>query len=432
LKEKEETEEGEKNGGTLFLGNGGGLTSLFVCFYALVAVISGVLANCVQRIPIVNPNPPCGDYLDTIGALSCVADCGDDVQCVLGCVIESATFASGIETLLACTTKDGVCSDNGGDPDIPLLLGYNMRELFICEEGVPPSDATCVSDNFETDILQRKGSYAQLLTKFVKLGGVLSMLTLPGELAPELAVGLPLDFDSGSAAVDAYYKKPEQHTVGADYMAAPGVLETMMNCSSTTPCMFIGLGMDELGYMVPYDDFRIACLGEVEECEADFEKGAMTYRDSMSAEECEKVVSDEAVARDVLEAEYGKETADRVIQACKYGQVRSNDGQHYEEQVQSSSVIFDIHPLHLISIRCIYSCHPLYLRHIPYPPVVSEYPPVVTHTHLVYLFVHQVAGSWDAVPMFMSSVSSMLGVPLEGRYMSEERNSWQVRNTMSS
>jgi hypothetical protein len=244
-----------------------------------------------------------------------------------------------------------------------------MRELFICEGNANPSEETCVSDNFETNIVERKGNFAKLVVRHVKIGGMLQILTIPGELSPESTVGLPRDFDSGASAIDAYYRAPEQHSPGTGYMTSPGVLETMLNCSSSTPCMFVGLGGDELGYMVPYDDFRIGCKGEPADCLADFEKGAMTFKDAMSAEACEKVVSDEDAARETLTSQFGSETAERVIKTCNYGQISSTHGEHYEETV---------------------------------------------------------AGSWDAVPLYFQAVSKMLGVPLEGRYMSEERDSWQV------
>jgi hypothetical protein len=244
-----------------------------------------------------------------------------------------------------------------------------MRELYICDGNSNPSDATCVSDHFETDFVQRKGNWAKLVTRHVKIGGLLQMLTIPGELSPENAVGLPRDFDSGASAIGTYYRNPDQHNPGADYMVAPGVLETMLNCSSATPCMFVGLGGDEMGYMVPYDDFRIGCTGDAADCLADFEKGAMTYKDSMSAEACEKIVQDENASREILVSQHGQDTADRVIRTCKYGQTGSNHGEHYEETV---------------------------------------------------------AGSWEIVPTYFKSVSTLLDVPVEGRFMSEERDSWQV------
>jgi hypothetical protein len=69
------------------------------------------LTACVQRIPIVNPNPPCESYIDAVGALACVAAChDDDVVCQATCLLGSITFGDGLETFRACTKGTGACA----------------------------------------------------------------------------------------------------------------------------------------------------------------------------------------------------------------------------------------------------------------------------------------------------------------------------------
>jgi hypothetical protein len=74
-------------------GGGDGLLGCIVrsgCFDPADPV--GSLTDCVVRVPIVNPNPPCEDYLDVAGLLACVAACapGDrlcPVQCARAAVV---------------------------------------------------------------------------------------------------------------------------------------------------------------------------------------------------------------------------------------------------------------------------------------------------------------------------------------------------------
>ena len=60
------------------------------------------------------------------------------------------------------------------------------------------------------------------VVKYLGLGP-LKILTIPGELAPELGAGLPQDFDD-PAATSKYFANPEQHATGKDYVV-PGVRE---------------------------------------------------------------------------------------------------------------------------------------------------------------------------------------------------------------
>jgi hypothetical protein len=68
------------------------------------------ITSCVQRIPILNPSPVCGDKIDTIGALACIGTCGEeDPLCIVQCLGENAEFAPGLTDVFQCAMDGGVC-----------------------------------------------------------------------------------------------------------------------------------------------------------------------------------------------------------------------------------------------------------------------------------------------------------------------------------
>ena len=64
------------------------------------------IITCVQRIPIINPNPPCGDKLDTIGIAACLAD---ESRTPVECITENASPNPG---WLGFLTGFGECTSN--------------------------------------------------------------------------------------------------------------------------------------------------------------------------------------------------------------------------------------------------------------------------------------------------------------------------------
>jgi len=152
-------------------------------------------------------------------------------------------------------------------PNQPLILGYALRDLFICKQGLPPSAENCVSDNYETHELLgfslpiRKGNFALASLSLARFDTI-TMFTVPGELAPEIANGLPTDFDLPDS-VSKYYQNPQFHPLGKDYVL-PGVLKDMMKCDY---CWTLGLTGDAAGYIFPIADWRITCSGEI--CDGD-------------------------------------------------------------------------------------------------------------------------------------------------------------------
>eukprot|EP00002_Diphylleia_rotans_P004070 TRINITY_DN1292_c0_g1_i1.p1 TRINITY_DN1292_c0_g1~~TRINITY_DN1292_c0_g1_i1.p1 ORF type:complete len:530 (+),score=101.89 TRINITY_DN1292_c0_g1_i1:694-2283(+) len=191
------------------------------------------------------------------------------------------------------------------DPTQPLLIGYEMRDLYNCQKGVQPSPETCVHDEFQTvpfpnyDLPVRKGDYAKVRVDVIKMGPV-TFFSIPGEIAPEVVNGVPADFDD-AASVSKYYQNPTQHAIGSNY-TIPGVMKDMLACDY---CIPMGLTQDEGGYIVPISDWWISCFGS----------SACKPEGYITGEECKYIVEN-----DISEGYY----------ACLTGQV-SQYSTHYEE-----------------------------------------------------------------------------------------------------
>jgi hypothetical protein len=92
----------------------------------------------------------------------------------------------------------------------------------------------------------------------------------------------------------------------------------------------IGLGNDELGYVIPITDWRIACVADelFDEgaCAALHAAGAIPYPDAVSGEQCKAVTEDPATL-----AGYPAEVAQAIEASCRYGVVLGEPEDHYEE-----------------------------------------------------------------------------------------------------
>jgi len=192
-------------------------------------------------------------------------------------------------------------------PNQPLVLGYSLRELFLCT--LPPTNDSCIFDNYDTLELAgfplpiRKGDFAYSRLMLVRFGPI-TIFTIPGELAPELAHGLPPDFDLPES-VSKYYKNPQYHAVGSDY-EMPGVLKDMLKCKF---CWTFGLTGDASGYIFPISDWRVGCTGPY--CDGD---GYMTGK------ACKNIIDN-----NLEEGKY----------SCMLGQL-SQVQDHYEEIISAS------------------------------------------------------------------------------------------------
>jgi len=202
------------------------------------------------------------------------------------------------------------------------LIAYSKREAFICTNVTHPSKENCKSDDYrntfkpEFPLPLRLGEFAKTITILVDFGP-LKWLTAPAEIPPEFFIGLPSDFIT---TTNSYYLNPEWHAVGENY-TLPGYGKQFLNCSNSTSCWIIGLGMDELGYMVPMSDFRVRCMFSEAECK----KLPLTYPDSMSGKECKWVVENV----DEAKRKYGS-NAPSIIFLCTYA-LMDQAKFHYDE-----------------------------------------------------------------------------------------------------
>jgi hypothetical protein len=141
-------------------------------------------------------------------------------------------------------------------------LGWTDPVLYNCD-GHPSADNCVLAPNeseddpvltlvFDSQITV--GDVVQTRTQHLDMGDV-GFLFMPGELPPELVVGLPDDFVS---APDQYYQEPELPAFGAEY-EIPGHLLSLVD---ETINFTVGLGSDELGYWVPLSDIRLPCPAE--------------------------------------------------------------------------------------------------------------------------------------------------------------------------
>ena len=220
-----------------------------------------------------------------------------------------------------------------GNPNYPLRIGNSMREAYICN-GNNPTISDCVSDNFAfeydnvTQLPYRVGNFMQTEAKYLKLGPM-KFITIPGELAPELSIGLPLNFNLPSS-IPLYYDEPEVHATGEAY-SMPGVVADMIGCSPTEPCWFFGLTQDEIGYIFPLSDWRILCTASEEECASMHESGALAYIDSASGYQCKNITDHPSASEQYYVSNYGFETWNYINRTCVYGTLTGEADDHYEE-----------------------------------------------------------------------------------------------------
>jgi hypothetical protein len=217
-------------------------------------------------------------------------------------------------------------------------LGWQEATLYNCapRSEAPLSDDTCVDDGgaLESDPLLdalvgsqiRKGDVIKTQISHLSLGEV-GFLFMPGELPPELVIGVPTDFDTSP---ERYYLTPELHAVGADY-DFPGYLLSLVDERVT---FTVGLGGDELGYWVPAAEYRLKCLDIVlpagASCESLFADGHIEYADAIGGLTCQRLWNDPAAVE-----EYPADVGPALMSICRYGQALGRelgepDG-HYEE-----------------------------------------------------------------------------------------------------
>lgn len=217
-------------------------------------------------------------------------------------------------------------------------LGWQVPAAFNCTQK-PYTDVNCTDDGgaFEDDPVLtplvdsqiRVGDVLKTQVTFVSLGDV-GFLFMPGELPPELVIGLPDDFETNTAA---YYAQPELHAVAAEY-EIPGFL---LDLVPTTTTFTVGLGGDELGYWVPINEVRLKCLDLVMDpasgytCQRLFDEGYLVTPDAVAGPVCRNLQENPSLATQ----EIAPNPNAALAAVCRYGQALGRelgepDG-HYEE-----------------------------------------------------------------------------------------------------
>ena len=214
-------------------------------------------------------------------------------------------------------------------------LGWQSPIAYNCA-AKPFTDDNCLDDGgvLEDDAVLtplvdsqiRKGDVLKTQVSFLGLGDV-GFLFMPGELPPELVIGLPDDFVSN---INAYYLQPAEHATGADY-AIPGFLLDLVPSRIT---FTVGLGGDELGYWVPINEARLKCLdlalppGSGWTCQRLFDEGYLITPDAVGGPVCRQLWDDPASVTD-----NGQVAA--LTAVCRYGQALGRElgepAGHYEE-----------------------------------------------------------------------------------------------------
>jgi len=135
-------------------------------------------------------------------------------------------------------------------------LAWQDPVLYVCEVDKPKTDETCVSDDgaVETDPVLtpltdseiRVGNVFKTRISFLDLGSV-GFIFMPGEVPPELVVGLPTDFDTNT--VKYYLDGPGLHAEGVDY-DFPGYLMSWLNAMFSLPWVS-ALSNSDTGFLSP-------------------------------------------------------------------------------------------------------------------------------------------------------------------------------------
>jgi hypothetical protein len=213
-------------------------------------------------------------------------------------------------------------------------LGWKSAHGYTCT-GTPFTDANCTDDGGKsiddpvlTPLVDSQIRVADVLKTrltWVRLGDV-GFLFMPGELPPELVIGLPDDFVSNTAK---YFQDPTLHATGDQY-AIPGAL---LDLAPTAQTFTVGLGGDELGYWTPINEVRLKCLdlvmpaGSGVTCQQLFDRGLLVSPDAVDGPTCRALTETPPAAPTV------DETA--LMAVCRYGQALGRElgepQDHYEE-----------------------------------------------------------------------------------------------------
>lgn len=218
-------------------------------------------------------------------------------------------------------------------------LGWQTPAAYTCDR-VPFTDETCASDDGTVvddplltplvDSQIRRGDVLKTQLIHVDLGDV-GFLFMPGELPPELVIGLPDDFATDTAT---YFEHPDLHATGDAYTLPGALLDLVDDDVEFT----VGLGGDELGYFVPVDDIRLKCLDLAlpvdggYTCQRMFDEGLLVTPDAVAGTVCVELADNPDL---LTQEDVGQPARLAVNAVCRYGQALGRElgepDDHYEE-----------------------------------------------------------------------------------------------------
>ena len=207
-------------------------------------------------------------------------------------------------------------------------LGHIPPTAYTCPATGPKTDATCtdVGTATEEDPIAgtiRSGDHLKSEVGYLQIGTV-GMMFLPGEVAGEIVAGLPAEFRTDPGR---WYDEPAGlHAFGDDFTTPGYVLNRMHDRFEFT----IGLGNDELGYIFPISNWRVACVADEfageGTCQALHDAGVIEHPDAVAGTTCKAITEDPAL----LDG-YPPDAALAVSASCRYGQALGEAQGHYEE-----------------------------------------------------------------------------------------------------
>ena len=208
-------------------------------------------------------------------------------------------------------------------------LGFKPGELYTCPATGPKTEATCHDDGRAVDEDPvvgpiRKGDHTRSAVSLLQIGE-LTFAFLPGEVPGELVIGLP----KGIKATPERWadETPAAHTP-PEQITTPGYVKRMLPGTWTWA---VGLGNDELGYILPLSDYRVLCvadkLGGAGACARLHQAGLIDFPDAVSGARCKALAEDPAALAALPEGA----ARDAVVGSCRYGQAMGRPQGHYEE-----------------------------------------------------------------------------------------------------
>jgi hypothetical protein len=207
-------------------------------------------------------------------------------------------------------------------------LGHLPPTAYTCPATGPKTDRTCTDVGLATEEDSvagtiRAGDHLRSEVGYLRIGPV-GMMFLPGEVAGELVVGLPAEFRSDPGR---WYDEPAGlHAFGDDFTTGGYVLRRMHDRYEFT----IGLGNDELGYIFPISNWRVACVADEfagpGTCQALHAAGLIEHADAVAGTTCKAITEDPSRL-----ADYPPDAALAVSASCRYGQALGEAQGHYEE-----------------------------------------------------------------------------------------------------